>query len=61
MSQSAGFYSLLPQAGEGLGMRGCRDAPSVASDRQPSPQPLSRLRARGLDKSSLDILVRKYI
>ena len=58
MSQSAGFCSLLPQAGEGLGMRGGWYAPSIASDRRPSPHPLSRLRARGLDKGPLDILVR---
>jgi|GEM_PF-5370566 len=58
MSQSDSYFSLLPQAGEGLGMRGGKYSPSVASGSHPSPQPLSRLRARGLDKSGLDILVR---
>ena len=39
--------SLLPQAGEGAGMRGGEESPQATLTRPPSPQPLSRLRERG--------------
>ena len=53
MSQYSVLGSLLPQAGEGLGMRACGHTPKFASARHPSPQPLSRLRARGSCESGL--------
>ena len=40
------FFSLPPQAGEGLGMRD-GEYIEIEFTHRPSPQPLSRLRERG--------------
>ncbi len=44
------FSSLLPQAGEGLGMRVCGYSHSSIASQCPSPQPLSRLRERDFNQ-----------